>query len=167
MDRKALLPFVAGALSMFLALSGTHTSIVSQSAFAASLIDLTGGYKPPEVAPLSSTNTKLHGFLVADNRGAVFQLDGINCDSCTFKNTDFVYSGGAVRCQGCEFPHDVIRHLTVSGAALNTILLLQYFQSLDQVPKTPPTTPRWLEKNPVIKIDMSASAPTTLDLIMP
>jgi len=125
--------FVVGACVGTLFLSGLHTSTVVQSVCAAELFIGGGKYEPPVVNPLDTATAWKDVHFDNTNRGAV-TLDGINCKHCTFDNALFEYRGGLIYCPDCQFTSPK-RTIVFSGAALNTLKLLQYLQSLHAMAK--------------------------------
>jgi hypothetical protein len=133
----ALGSFVLGALSMLFLLSDVHASTVTQSGV--------GNGSIPILPPLSGTKLNRLGL-----GGGRWTLDGIDCDSCTFRDLNLEYSGGLVRCENCSFDGDVT--LSLKGAALDGWFVTQWFIALEKnnpsLFKTAPPTLRYAMKNP-------------------
>jgi hypothetical protein len=148
--------FVVGASIGFP--SGIHMSAMVQSVSAADI--MWGEYDPPVVTPLDPKLAR-KGTRVGGNVGSM-RLDGINCLDCVFADSTFEYGGGAINCPNCQFPSKE-KTIVFTGAALNTVRLLQYFQSVNAAPQLPP----WLkEENPKIEIKLTPQTPKTMDLVI-
>jgi len=153
----ALGSFVLGALSGPLLLSGIHTSIEPQSAAAANMFLGNRKYALPVVNPIDP-QFAIKGLTSGANEGGIFQLDGLNCEQCTFGDATFEYSGGAFNCVDCRFTAPE-KNITLSGAALNTLRVSQCLQAQTQPRPEAPKLPQWLtEENPKIPIALNPSA---------
>lgn len=125
--------FVAGAISMFLMLSGSHTSTFVQPVLAQGSFITMPGLIPvvPPFTPVVLQRNNVSGYVV--------QLDGLNVDDCTFDNVRFEYGGGAFRLNNIHISGNTL--LTLKGAAMNTFLLTQWFTSLNR-PAPHPIPPK-------------------------
>jgi len=54
--------------------------------------------------------------------GQQLPLDGVNCIKCKLKAPVLTYAGGEFNCEQCEL---AMKNITLKGAALNTVVLLQ------------------------------------------
>jgi hypothetical protein len=148
----ALGSFVLGALIGSSLFSGIHTSMEAQAASPNAIFIGNSKYELPVVSPIDPTVAMKNG-TVGGNEGTVVQLDGLNCEHCTFGDSVFEYSGGAINCVDCQFTSPE-KTINFGGAALNAIRLWQYFQSL-KVPTPAPKPYPW-EENPKIQIKVTA-----------
>ena len=135
MNRVALAlgSFMVGVCMTFSVLSPIQTSTRAQAAQGRALvIDVS---EPTVPAPA------YHGVdsVIA---GDVQALDGIDCVRCTISAPLFTYAGGAFSCRDCNLKTG---SLQLRGAALNTLVLLQFFGA---IPSPPPTQN---QPNPNIK----------------
>ncbi len=130
---------------------GNHTSTRAQSpsprpSSGTRFVDAPG--LAPSVPPL--------GIAVTDVglKGVAQQLDGLNCEKCTFTDVVFEYAGGNFRCVDCTFTGST--RLILKGAAANTAVMLRLFQSLNTPPAPKGTIP--VPQPRVIPIDNSVQA---------
>jgi hypothetical protein len=143
--------FVLGVLTTLAWLFGSHSSIRAQepppqappSAQAPqSLPLLAGGAGVPAVPPITQ---HFEDFGIVGMSGA-FGVDGIECTRCKFSGPVLRYGGGNFQLTDFRFSGPV--RVELIGAAANTVLFLNFVQSLSvgQVPPKP-TIP----KPPMIK----------------
>lgn len=158
----SLVSFGTGVLSTFLLFSGSHTSTLPQSAFAANAT--AWEYTPPIVNPVDPTKALEMGQFQG-NEGMVLRLDGLNCNHCVFGDALYEYGGGAINCPDCVFTNPGVQIRPV-GAALNTLLLLRIVELQKAALAPPPAPPAWLA-NPKIDIALSPQAAKTINFALP
>jgi hypothetical protein len=134
--------FIVGACSILLL--GSHTSISAQ---------------PPQSVPSQPRSTIVNisdaipavpalrhiVFTKGAFTGGTQQLDGLECESCLFDNVTFTYGGGAVRLVNPSISGPIRVELT--GAAANTVAVIQYLQAIDANRQPAPINPR----TPILK----------------
>ena len=87
-------------------------------------------------------------------------LDGLDCRGCTFKDTRLTYSGGAYHLENANFSGTTT--LVLTGAAANTVALLQFMNGLARgmpsmsLPPRKPIQRKAIAKKPLPKIDFTA-----------
>jgi hypothetical protein len=125
----ALVSFVLGVATAFLALSGSHTSTFAQAPV------IVGGGGIPTIPPISSHFTD---FGLSVNEGA-FGVDGSECVRCIFNGAVLRYGGGNFQFTDFQFSGPV--RIELVGAARNTLIFMDFVQKLaaGQKPQTPPT----------------------------
>jgi len=130
----AVASFVAGISStlLFLALSGSHTSILAQEPPLGRAFSF--GDKVPIVPPIGPLmkGSEMHGNLEQP-------LDGINCEDCVFDGTMLTYAGGAVRLVNPKFSGSI--RVKFSGAAANGLTMAAFLQAMLQNQKPPTYSP--------------------------
>ncbi len=137
----ALGSFIAGALSMFLMLSGSQTAAVahaSQAVSATTGSTIVSG-PLPKVPPLGS---RLPSCLISDS---TLVVDGSNFDECVFKNATLVYGGGPLRFGKLAVSGTLQAKL--EGAAANTVVFLNLLSALQANQQPQPATP----KTPILR----------------
>jgi len=148
----ALGSFSAGVCSvlLFLMLSGSHTSTLAQLPKQAVFPGA-----EPTVPPLQNAVFTGTAF-----RGGEQQLDGLNCEECSFTDVTFTYAGGASRLVNPKFSGTT--RVTFKGAAANALMTSAFLQSMLQNKKPPPTR----QNDPIIKAALVKEA-FTADLVTP
>jgi hypothetical protein len=141
----ALGSFIVGACSMFLMLSGIHTSTWAQG--------------DPRAVPVIPP---LRGYFSKGNewRGLTVLLDGMESDKDDFADCTIEYGGGAVRLTNATFSGPI--RINLKGAALNTFAFLKYIEALEAGRKPAPSTPQ-IPPQRIITVKQ----PITADLISP
>lgn len=134
----ALGSFIFGASVMFLILSGNHTSTLAHAAAP-------GVALPKDLIPVVPA---LRGTSLKDAHvdNVVQQLDGLECERCSFNNAALEYSGGPVRLANMSVSGNT--RLKLKGAAANTIVVVTYFQAIAAGQPVKPVVPR----NPITRV---------------
>ncbi len=135
----ALVSFVLGVITAFLALSGSHTSTSAQEPPNGGFVATNPSFAPV-VRPLTGGLNK--GVGIANGQQP---LDGFACDDCTFTNVELSYGGGPVRLVNPKFSGKI--RLNLYGAAANTAVTVAYLQAMLQNQKPPAVNPN----APIIK----------------
>jgi hypothetical protein len=135
----ALVSFALGVATAFVALSGSHTSILAQAPptqptqpqAPPSIPNIVGGNGEPTVPPIAQHFTDF-GLAVP---GMPFGVDGTECVRCVFNGQAFRYGGGNFQFTDFKFSGPV--RVELIGAARNTVIFLQFVQALE-AGQTPP-----------------------------
>ena len=67
-------------------------------------------------------------------------LDGLICDECTFKDSKFVYAGGAFSLKNVSFSGETSIEFT--GAAANTLVMLRFLDAMKAGQRPQPVNPK-------------------------
>jgi hypothetical protein len=134
----ALVSFALGVATTLLALSGSRTFTSAQEPPRATPV-LIGGAGAPTVPPITQ-HFKNFGMSMP---GTAFGVDGSDCDHCVFNDAILRYSGGNFQFSNFSFSGPV--RVEFDGAAKNTLIFLQFVQSLaagqapkrEQIPNAP------------------------------
>jgi hypothetical protein len=163
----ALGSFIVGACCAFAISAGIQTSTWAQPSGPVSVFGGRG------VTALSATGTipKVPGLIGVKMSNMDFppaqfqQLDGLDCERCTFHAPLLAYGGGAFKLVDTTF--DGVVEVRLMGAALNTFQLLKMFGAFKQSkPSGPPplfTPPTTRETSATVKAQ--AKTPTAVTLI--
>jgi hypothetical protein len=149
--------FVAGFVCSILLFSGGHPAPngVTVEAAAQDLDPVSAFWGPgfaasiPRVPPLPSGSQT--GMLVS---GMPQSLDGLNCRNCKFVNSDLIYAGGPLHLE--DIAVSGTTHITLQGAAANTLALLTFFNAIQEgVPATPNVPQQPIKKTSIAKKPMT------------
>ncbi len=137
----AAVSFALGVAAAFLALSGSHTSVLAQAPLSQaptpqappSMPNIVGGGGAPTVPPITQHFTDF-GLAVP---GMPFGVDGTECVRCVFNGQAFRYGGGNFQFTDFRFSGPV--RVELIGAARNTVIFLEFVQALaaGQAPPKP------------------------------
>jgi hypothetical protein len=156
----ALGSFVVGACTAFIFSMGTHTSILAQAPAPQPRIEGSGipAIVNPEAIPV--VRPSLARISNVEIVGSEQQLDGLDCDRCTFNTPVLRYNGGVFRFTNVRFLGTV--RVEFGGAAANALAMLAVVQSLSL--SRPPIPPQ--PKQPITRV-AKTTKPVTVTLNSP
>jgi hypothetical protein len=145
-----VMAFVAGFLCSILLFAGSHSPLRSSAQDLPSALWAGPNVQVvPTVPPLP--NIILHG---GKFTGVPQVLDGMDCTQCEFNDAALMYGGGAFRLQDIKVSGTT--HLTLIGAAANTVALLNFLNGVEQGVPAPPSIPEQpIKKASPAKIPMT------------
>ena len=152
----ALGSFIVGACCMFIALSGNHASIFAQGRIVGQGIPNVLSI-PDAVPEVSSKLLRVSGITI---EGTEQQIDGLDCEGCTFNSPVLTYGGGPFRLANAKAVGTV--RIELVGAAANTEAFLSILQGATLV--RPPQKPK--QDTPMTKM-ATATEPITFNLESP
>ena len=163
--------FILGAISMFVAVTGSQAVIWAQSPAASS--SSSESYASPEMISIDARVPRVPDIPVRfanlsfpSNQSE--HLDGLSCTDCEFSGPLLIYGGGEYQLINATFAKGTIR-VQLVGAAQNTFNLLKQlgflrqpsFKGGMQMSKVPPTETIALAKSITISLSSVHSEPST------
>jgi hypothetical protein len=135
---------VVSSLAMIVMISAAHG--FEPQALAAQAASAPGG-KPglivnsaPVVPPIAAKMSQWQ--LIGDPKNpdlVVQELDGIDCNSCTFRDVTLKYSGGALQLANTSFAGQI--RIDLAGPAANTVAFLKLLHSIHGTGRSPVMNP--------------------------